>query len=221
VKATLKQWITERRHEEILALTRQDKKVLTRLMAFLYDREERVCWRAVEAMGLVAAQVAERDLEFVRNVLRRLLWSLNDESGSIGWFAPQALGEIIHHQPEALADFIPVVTGLLELEEEVFRPGTLWALGRIGQPVQEKSPEVVPLVGQYLSASAPEIRGLAVWCLGQLQVAEAQSSLEELAKDDAPVRVFEGGELLTTTIGQLAQRVLKGEQKNWRESLTR
>jgi len=205
MKVTLKQWVWERRYEDLLRLARQDKKVLPHLLAFLYDREDVLCWRAVEALGQVAAVVARQDLEFVRNVMRRLLWSLNDESGSVGWFAPQALGAIIAPQPHALADFIPVVAGLLDLEETTFRPGTLWALGRIGLPVGTQCPALIPRLMPLLSTPEAETRGLAAWCMGPLQVSEAVPALREMVSDAAPLQWFANGELGTTTVGQLAR----------------
>ena len=46
-------------------------------------------------MGAVVAHLAEKDMESARVVMRRLMCSLNDESGGIGWGAPEAMGEII------------------------------------------------------------------------------------------------------------------------------
>ena len=46
-------------------------------------------------MGAVVANLAEKDMESARVVMRRLMWSLNDESGDIGWSRPEAMGEII------------------------------------------------------------------------------------------------------------------------------
>ncbi len=41
------------------------------------------------------ANFAEEDMESARVIMRRLMWSLNDESGGIGWGSPEAMGEII------------------------------------------------------------------------------------------------------------------------------
>lgn len=42
-------------------------------------------WRAIEGMGAVAHRMAGEDPEAVRNILRNLLWTINEESGGIGW----------------------------------------------------------------------------------------------------------------------------------------
>ena len=46
-------------------------------------------------MGEVVSRMAKSNLESARTVMRRLLWSLNEESGWIGWGSAEALGEIM------------------------------------------------------------------------------------------------------------------------------
>ena len=46
-------------------------------------------------MGAVVSRIAEADLESARMVMRRLIWSLNEESGWIGWGSAEAMGEIM------------------------------------------------------------------------------------------------------------------------------
>ena len=41
-------------------------------------------WHAVSALGAIVAALAEKEMESARIIMRRLMWSLNDESGSIG-----------------------------------------------------------------------------------------------------------------------------------------
>ena len=65
------------------------------LFSILLNRDEMVRWRAVTGMGVVAAALAEEDVEGVRTIMRRLMWSLNEESGGIGWGAPESMSEIM------------------------------------------------------------------------------------------------------------------------------
>ena len=54
-------------------------------------------------MGASLARLADADMEAARIVMRRLLWSLNDESGGIGWGAPESMAEAMcRHQGLAL-----------------------------------------------------------------------------------------------------------------------
>ena len=63
------------------------------------------------------------DLDFLRETCRKLVWSLSDESGGIGWSAPEILGEIVSADPKRFKDFIPLMASVYEIEEDVFRGG--------------------------------------------------------------------------------------------------
>jgi hypothetical protein len=104
-----------------------------------YDKETLAGWRAIKAIGRAARELVKTDVEFLRETIRRLLWSLSDESGGIGWAAPEALGEIVSADPERFADIIPLIAEVYDLEERVFRPGVVYALVRIA----EVAPELV------------------------------------------------------------------------------
>lgn len=71
------------------------KKVINPLISSLYSIDEKIEQRAILALGIVTARLAEHDIESARVVMRRLMWSLNDESGGVGWGAPEAMAEIM------------------------------------------------------------------------------------------------------------------------------
>ena len=52
-------------------------------------------------MGLLAADLAGQDMEEARELMRRLMWSLNDESGSSGWGAGWGTGAPIANRRQA------------------------------------------------------------------------------------------------------------------------
>jgi hypothetical protein len=104
---------------------KDDRKVLSSLVRLAYDKETLVGWRAIKAIGLAAAEVITTDLDALRETCRKLVWSLSDESGGIGWSAPEILGEIASADPKRFKDFIPLVASVYEIEEDVFRGGAL------------------------------------------------------------------------------------------------
>lgn len=196
--------------ERILAVAEADRRVLSRLLPFTYQPDGLLRWRAVEALGVAASCVAARDPEFVRGIIRRLFWSLSDESGSIGWSAPEAIGEIVANRPALFADYTPMVVSLFDnLAEEYFRPGILWAIGRIAASaptlMRDAYDPVVPLLGD----PNPQVRGLAAWCLGRLGTSEAVERLRALVNDHRPVQIYEGGFLRSATVGELARSALR------------
>lgn len=106
------------------------RTALRTLQSLLFDSEEAIRWRAADGLGRVAARVAEEDLDRVRVVLRGLFWSMNDESGNLIRFAPQAIGEILFHVPELLPEYELKLAAFRE--EPPFEEGVRWALEHLG-----------------------------------------------------------------------------------------
>jgi hypothetical protein len=212
VKEQLRTWLAAGRYEALIELAGRKKRILSWLTALTYDRDPLIGWRAVEAIGLAASRIAAADPEFVRNHLRRLLWLLNDESGGIGWRAPQAIGEILRNQPQCFAEFVPLLISLLDMMEEDavrFRPGILWAIGRLGPVLPDAVESSIPLIVSCLRDANAQTRGLAAWCLGQLGAIQNVPHLESLLKDESLVDLYVGGQLVRKSVAQLVCEALQ------------
>ena len=59
--------------------------------------------RAAFALGGVMAKLYEESHEEAKNIVRRFMWHMNEESGNIGWGIPEAFGETLAQCPP-LAD---------------------------------------------------------------------------------------------------------------------
>jgi hypothetical protein len=171
--STLRQWLLEDDFPLICEFARNKKRALSLLTALTYDEERRISDRAIKAVGLAAKVILERDPEYVRNTLLRLFWLVNDESGGIGWRAPELIGEILYNCPN-FEQFFPMLISLLELEDEDayrFRVGALWAIGRVAQVKQEAMLPALPRIQTYLSLeNEPETKKIASWCIRQLTI---------------------------------------------------
>ena len=209
----LRNWLAEGRFEPIADLADSKKRVLSALNALTYDPDPLIAWRAVEAIGVVAARIASRDPEHVRGYIRRLLWLLSDESGGIGWRAPEAIGEIIRNQPTVFRDFAIALIGLLEMEPEDavrFRPGSLWAIGRVAQVAPEAVESAIPDVVACLTDPDPRARGHAAWCLSQLGAGHLISEHQELLTDESPIEFYQDSQLVVRTVAELARQTAAG-----------
>ena len=212
--ARLRGWLEDDDRLALLAYARDHKRSLSFLTALTYDPDPLIAWRALDAIGWVAEQtIRAGEVEWVRNHLRRCQWLLSDESGGIGWRAPEMMGEIVARSPEALAEFIPLVALLLfDMEDEDavrFKNGHLWAVGRLAQ-VRPKAAEVgQPWALLALEDPDPQTRGLGLWCLRQfpaeLRPKELAGLLPSLLEDEAKVSIFDGQNLTLTSIKSLAE----------------
>lgn len=71
------------------------QSIINKLFRFLYSTDDKVKENAISAMGKMVSKLADKDPESARDVMRRLILSLSEESGGIGWGAPAAMGEIM------------------------------------------------------------------------------------------------------------------------------
>ncbi len=124
----------EKAMAEILAI--QGSRVVNPLFSFIQHTSEYIKWRAVRAIGKVVANMAVHNMESARIIMRRLMWSLNDESGGIGWGAPEAMGEIMAQNERLALEYHHMLLSYVDekgnfLEYEPLRKGAVWAIKRL------------------------------------------------------------------------------------------
>ncbi len=205
----------------VASLAEKDRKVLSQLIRLAYDKETLVGWRAIKAVGLVARVLVTIDREFLRDTCRKLLWSLSDESGGIGWSAPEMLGEIVSADPHAFADIVPLIAQVYDIEEEVFRPGVVYAFGRIAESDPAAVAPFQKIVISSLVDPNPLVRiyGLSLvetlWKTGTSEKCWTPEYRERIRKvvsnmstDKSEAWIFEGPQFKSVMVSELASAVL-------------
>jgi len=165
-------------------------QVINSLFSFLYHGDASMKSNAVSLMGKTVAALAEDDMESGRNVVRRLMWNLNDESGSIGWGSPEAMGEILARHEKLAREYGHILASYTRpegnyLENEILQRGLLWALLRVWRTRPELFTRWDPLILPYLESGDPAVRGLAAELLGELREKQAYHALSGLMEDDS------------------------------------
>lgn len=211
------------------------------LFPALCRTDDRIRWRAVSGMGASVARLADADMEAARVVMRRFLWSLNDESGGIGWGAPESLAESMRCHAGLAREYAHMLLSYIRedgpeiwqdgnfLEHPLLQRGVLWGLVRLNEP---DAPDIAgenrtallldlgagPEVTPFLDNPDAAIRGLACHVTGLLGVAPAVAALRALQNDPAEFSHFSpwrGGVFLKLTVGGAARTALKQlEQAN-------
>lgn len=178
--------------------------------------DERARWHAISALGVLTAELAERDLESARVVMRTLMWNLTEESGGIAWGVPESMGEIIARHETLAAEWTPVLVSYMRedgsfLEYEPLQRGVVWGVGRVAQvrPEQLHANEAGRYLLPYLESGDPVVRGLAAWASGLLRTEEAAAKLEALVEEVEPVRLYLDRKLETSSVGELASQALR------------
>jgi hypothetical protein len=208
VKERLRELLAGGRFGEIAELAAGKKRVLGALTSLTFEPDPVLAWRAVEAMGAAADRVAEENPDYVRSHLRRLHWLISEESGGICWYAPQAMAEIVRRRPREFADYIPIILTLLDSmadeDLEHFRPGVLWAVGRLAPVAGGEIDAILPSVVACLDHHDAQVRGTAVLCLRQCGRADRFGGRKDLASDNRPVEMYVDGELVRKTVAEMA-----------------
>jgi cobyrinic acid a,c-diamide synthase len=129
--------LAEDRADELARLLATEPRTVRYLLAATYQPELGLRRRASCAL----AEAGRHHPQIVQNVVRRLIWAMNDESGTNAAHAPEVLCAIAETVPELL---LPVIPDLLRLAgEEQFHEGLANALrtvtercpGRVGAEV--------------------------------------------------------------------------------------
>jgi len=216
MKKRLRELLEKRRLDEIAELAAERRRVFGLLMSLTFDRESLIAWRSIESMGAAAERVAPDDPDCIRDHLRRLYWLMSEESGGICWRSPEAMAEIAARLPELAQDYVSIVVSLLhEMADEDldhFRVGILWGIGRLGPMVASELGAVLPAIQACLDDPDPQVRGMAVRCLGRCGQGELLATRKDLLEDDESVVLFENGQLDSTNVGRLFQQVIHGEE---------
>lgn len=197
----------------VLALrnTYQNYQLVNPLIGCLCSTEEMSKWLAVSALGQIVAGIAEGEMEAARVVMRRFMWMLNDESGGIGWGVPEAMAEVMACHGGLAGEYAHILVANMReegnfLELPMLQRGLIWGIGRLAgvrADLLNKHKAGQYLV-QYLDSADPEVRGRAVWALGQLGVAKP-ALLADFVDDHALVTIYQGHELKSYTVSALAK----------------
>jgi hypothetical protein len=189
------------------------RQVINPLFSFLVHSDEKLRWRAITAMGAVVENLAREDMESARVIVRRLMWSLNDESGGIGWGAPEAMAEIMARHEGLAREYSHMLISYMDyegnfLEYEGLQRGVLWGLVRLARV----SPQMVADAGvhlrKYLESSDATVRGLAAWASGLLRIDDARPMLQLLVNDDSLLRLYIDNEFTQMRVRDLAVEAL-------------
>lgn len=203
------------------------KDCVNALFAGICRSEELLRWHAISAMGVAVDRLAVQDMEEARIIMRRFLWSLNDESGGIGWGAPESMAEVMHHNRRLAEEYIHMLVSYMQedgeelfqdgnfLEHETLQCGLLWGIGRLSKRRGDmlRKYAISKDLQFYLQSADPAVRGMAARAFGLLGADDMPSSvldtLQALQDDGYSMRLYEDGRLSSVTVGDLADQALE------------
>jgi hypothetical protein len=208
-KGRIRELLETMSFEEIAGMALKDKGVIRWLISLSYDKEDVISWRAMEAMGAVAFALSAgrgKGIEIIRDAIRRLLWSMGEESGGIGWSAAEMLGEIIRANPDEFSDIIPIVWSFRE--EEMFRAGVVRAMWRIADVRTDLVRFISKDLAFLLTDENPSVRVYALLAAGTIGEDKIVHEIKGLVNDSSEIKFYHNGILSSRTVGDIAKELL-------------
>lgn len=189
--------------------------LLNALFSGICHADQQTRWHAITAMGATVARLADQDMEAARVVMRRFMWSLNDESGGIGWGAPEAMAECLASHAGLAGEYTKILVSFMRedgfyLELPALQRGLMWGIGRVAQvrPHLLRAWQADRYLLPYLDSEDLMVRALAARALGLLLVGEATEKIKAWPEDPTEFLLYTGQRLVPVTAGQLAREAL-------------
>ena len=199
------------------------KGVVNALFSAICREDSRLRWFAVSGMGATVARLADEAMEEARIVMRRFLWSLNDESGGIGWGVPESMAEAMCLHAGLAEEYVHMLISYMRedgaelcqdgnyIEHPLLQRGLLWGVARLSdcRPrllIDKGAGADIP---PYLHAADAATRGLAALAAGNLYLTATEAVLRGLVADTAPLTFYGDGIFQPTTVDALAQAALE------------
>lgn len=204
VKQQVVELLRKRDYEPLLDLCERDRRFWQEVRFRLFDMDENLRWTAIEmAAKLMQHWWSSGQEEKVRIYIRTLFWSMSDESGGIGWSAPQTIAEIIVNIPEIIDPYGSMMIAY-SIEEPPLMKGGLWGIGRLGKRIAESVDFFRDKVLAVFQSEDSEILGIAAWAMGEAGFQPARQLLEELRFRNENVQIYINGNFLQKKVGQWA-----------------
>ncbi|MCE5312641.1 MAG: HEAT repeat domain-containing protein [Nitrospiraceae bacterium] len=210
-KQMIRDLLLKKDFDAIGSMSRQDKAVIKWLISMSYDKQDELSWRAIEAMGHVSKALCPDSISLIRDIIRRLLWSMGEESGGIGWSAPEMIGEIVANCPGQLEDIPPILWSFRD--EHSFRQGVVWGISKIASASPGLAGEFTQELKDMLKDSDPHVRGYAAIALGNMG---SFSALEagSVVNDHELINNYEEGSLLKKSLSAIVSAAIEKNNRD-------
>ncbi|MFC1968384.1 DVU0298 family protein [Chloroflexota bacterium] len=182
--------LLRRDYQKLNSFEQEGKRVWRLLQSNLYQTDDTLRWHSIEAIAvLLRAQWDLGRQEKVLDYLRRLIWSISDESGGIGWSAPQTIAEIVVAIPQLNEPFVNIMIGRAFSEPTLIKSG-LWGIGRLGRRARQSVRIYHDIILASFAVDDPETLGLVSWAMGETKYKPALPYLQKLTQRHEIVRIY-------------------------------
>lgn len=203
-RQVVREALEQRDWEGLWELSRRERGVGNLVYSFLSSDDRLLAWRAIEALGELETRRPSSERGSTRDLIRRLFWSMNDESGNLVRQAPEAIGQLLYRIPELIDEYGVMLLSFLA--EEPFERGAHWAVARVAERRPDIYASSASLLARSLHDPDPSIRAFAFLALRQLPSDPlSQQQENSLLEEDSPLEIyhFDTGDFIQTRFHQV------------------
>lgn len=188
-----------------------DKQLTGHLFSHFYATNELIRFRSITAMGLLGKRLASGHMENARNLMRRLMWNLNDESGGIGWGSAEAMGEIMGRSPAMAEEYASILFSFLDpkanyIDNPLLQQGVLWGIGTCVSAFPDKlTPHLAELIALFLDDEDDIKKAYALRALAHAGPPGADYLPGHILADTQKIPLYTGWHFEPTRICDIAQ----------------
>ena len=195
---------------------KESKNVYRQFMTRIYVKDGLIFWRAVEALGVFAHEMDQKDEKYAVELVRRYFWMLNEESGGTAWNASEAIGSLLAHCPKTCGHFNWMLSGLLV--DDSLRDGALWGLAQLAQSAPYLVDPLEERIRPFLESEEPFARGLASLIYALMRTPQNGLELyreegpkwsvpieldQRLKNDHNIIQIYQAGKLIKYSVHEL------------------
>ena len=181
--------VEQRDWETIEVLAGRRGRLLGKLFAMTFTADEVRAWHAIEAIGIASKAKAGRNSETIRDFMRRCIWSMNDESGELGWRSPEIMGEVLYRVPSLIPEYAHLMFHYFD--ESPFERGAVHAVMRIAPMAPELLEAHRIQLNRMSRHENATIRLLSVTAMNRAGVDVPSRTWQTLRFDASPVTVYD------------------------------
>jgi len=187
-----------------------DMQLVGHLFSHFYATDELIRFRSITAMGQLGERLASRHMENARNLMRRLMWNLNDESGGIGWGSAEAMGEIMGRSRALADEYASILFSFLDpkanyIDNPLLQQGILWGVGTCVSAFPGKlTPHLAGLIALFLDAENDTKKAYAVRALADDGSLGADRLPGHILADTQKILLYTGWHFEPTRICDIA-----------------
>ncbi len=180
------------------------KSLVNHLFTALCSTNELQKWNSVLSFGYLLNRIAGEKIEDARIIMRRFLWSLNDESGGIGWGAPEAMAECMSCNDILFKEYSHMLISYMRedgpellqdgnyLEYPYLQRGLLWGIARLffSRKKEMQSYNLQEDILPYLDSEDAIVRGMALFTCAQAEIRVPEKRLESIIEQPCDFSIY-------------------------------